>query len=213
MRSFAEIKIQKKKKKETDLDGFIKTALFSLVTGAEKDNAAIHQCRGELILAYHDEYDNDWSLPFQVNHVAQASFQVDAFGRKFVLDVELNQWVLDSWICQCGWIPTPSFCYCYCLVDVFIAEVLVALFAYKNKLQQFYGLVDNHNIISNKWRWIHFYSLNVHAHSHACWNEVICHSLGPEQHLFSLNPKAHMMLIEYWQYFSLRWALWFCWTE
>ncbi|KAJ3597608.1 hypothetical protein NHX12_001131 [Muraenolepis orangiensis] len=27
----------------------------------------------------------------QVNHVAQASFQVDAFGRKFILDVELNQ--------------------------------------------------------------------------------------------------------------------------
>ncbi|KAK5862305.1 hypothetical protein PBY51_017715 [Eleginops maclovinus] len=27
----------------------------------------------------------------QVNHVAQASFQVDAFGRKFLLDVELNQ--------------------------------------------------------------------------------------------------------------------------
>uniref|UniRef100_A0A3Q0RV25 Uncharacterized protein n=1 Tax=Amphilophus citrinellus TaxID=61819 RepID=A0A3Q0RV25_AMPCI len=25
------------------------------------------------------------------NHVAQASFQVDAFGRKFILDVELNQ--------------------------------------------------------------------------------------------------------------------------
>uniref|UniRef100_A0A3Q1GX71 Uncharacterized protein n=1 Tax=Anabas testudineus TaxID=64144 RepID=A0A3Q1GX71_ANATE len=27
----------------------------------------------------------------QVNHVAQASFQVDAFGRQFILDVELNQ--------------------------------------------------------------------------------------------------------------------------
>ncbi|CAB1439929.1 unnamed protein product [Pleuronectes platessa] len=27
----------------------------------------------------------------QVNHVAQASFQVEAFGREFILDVELNQ--------------------------------------------------------------------------------------------------------------------------
>ncbi|KAM7383488.1 hypothetical protein PAMP_003134 [Pampus punctatissimus] len=26
----------------------------------------------------------------KVNHVAQASFQVDAFGQTFVLDVELN---------------------------------------------------------------------------------------------------------------------------
>uniref|UniRef100_A0A668TCG7 Uncharacterized protein n=1 Tax=Oreochromis aureus TaxID=47969 RepID=A0A668TCG7_OREAU len=29
----------------------------------------------------------------QVNHVAQASFQVDAFGRKFILDVELNHFI------------------------------------------------------------------------------------------------------------------------
>ncbi|XP_076010041.1 disintegrin and metalloproteinase domain-containing protein 22 [Genypterus blacodes] len=32
----------------------------------------------------------------QVNHVAQASFQVDAFGRKFILDVELNHDLLSS---------------------------------------------------------------------------------------------------------------------
>ncbi|XP_044214836.1 disintegrin and metalloproteinase domain-containing protein 22 isoform X1 [Thunnus albacares] len=32
----------------------------------------------------------------QVNHVAQASFQVDAFGRTFVLDVELNHDLLSS---------------------------------------------------------------------------------------------------------------------
>ncbi|TNN75718.1 Disintegrin and metalloproteinase domain-containing protein 22 [Liparis tanakae] len=31
-----------------------------------------------------------------VNHVAKASFQVDAFGRKFVLDVELNHDLLSS---------------------------------------------------------------------------------------------------------------------
>uniref|UniRef100_A0A8C4GYQ6 ADAM metallopeptidase domain 22 n=1 Tax=Dicentrarchus labrax TaxID=13489 RepID=A0A8C4GYQ6_DICLA len=31
-----------------------------------------------------------------VNHVAQASFQVDAFGRKFILDVELNHDLLSS---------------------------------------------------------------------------------------------------------------------
>uniref|UniRef100_A0AAQ4QMA9 ADAM metallopeptidase domain 22 n=1 Tax=Gasterosteus aculeatus aculeatus TaxID=481459 RepID=A0AAQ4QMA9_GASAC len=36
------------------------------------------------------------SRPFQVNHVAQASFQVDAFGRKFLLDVELNHDLLSS---------------------------------------------------------------------------------------------------------------------
>ncbi|XP_019896790.1 disintegrin and metalloproteinase domain-containing protein 22 isoform X3 [Esox lucius] len=32
----------------------------------------------------------------QVNHVAQASFQVDAFGEKFILDVELNHDLLSS---------------------------------------------------------------------------------------------------------------------
>ncbi|XP_028327150.1 disintegrin and metalloproteinase domain-containing protein 22 isoform X2 [Gouania willdenowi] len=32
----------------------------------------------------------------QVNHVAQASFQVDAFGRKLILDVELNHDLLSS---------------------------------------------------------------------------------------------------------------------
>uniref|UniRef100_A0A671WUB9 ADAM metallopeptidase domain 22 n=1 Tax=Sparus aurata TaxID=8175 RepID=A0A671WUB9_SPAAU len=32
----------------------------------------------------------------QVNHVAQASFQVEAFGRKFILDVELNHDLLSS---------------------------------------------------------------------------------------------------------------------
>ncbi|KAG7282161.1 hypothetical protein CRUP_034908 [Coryphaenoides rupestris] len=32
----------------------------------------------------------------QVNHVAQASFQVDAFGRVFILDVELNHDLLSS---------------------------------------------------------------------------------------------------------------------
>nr|XP_015806101.2 disintegrin and metalloproteinase domain-containing protein 22 isoform X2 [Nothobranchius furzeri] len=32
----------------------------------------------------------------QVDHVAQASFQVDAFGRKFILDVELNHDLLSS---------------------------------------------------------------------------------------------------------------------
>uniref|UniRef100_A0A8C2Z775 ADAM metallopeptidase domain 22 n=1 Tax=Cyclopterus lumpus TaxID=8103 RepID=A0A8C2Z775_CYCLU len=32
----------------------------------------------------------------QVNHVAQASFQVDAFGKKFLLDVELNHDLLSS---------------------------------------------------------------------------------------------------------------------
>ncbi|XP_068998915.1 disintegrin and metalloproteinase domain-containing protein 22 [Embiotoca jacksoni] len=32
----------------------------------------------------------------QVNHVAQASFQVDAFGRKFILDVELNHDLMSS---------------------------------------------------------------------------------------------------------------------
>ncbi|CDQ69245.1 unnamed protein product [Oncorhynchus mykiss] len=31
------------------------------------------------------------SSPTQGNHVAQASFQVDAFGEQFILDVELNQ--------------------------------------------------------------------------------------------------------------------------
>uniref|UniRef100_A0A8C5A5L5 ADAM metallopeptidase domain 22 n=1 Tax=Gadus morhua TaxID=8049 RepID=A0A8C5A5L5_GADMO len=34
--------------------------------------------------------------PAQVNHVAQASFQVDAFGRTFILDVELNHDLLSS---------------------------------------------------------------------------------------------------------------------
>ncbi|KAM9310193.1 disintegrin and metalloproteinase domain-containing protein 22 [Pholidichthys leucotaenia] len=36
------------------------------------------------------------SSSMQVNHVAQASFQVDAFGRKFLLDVELNHDLLSS---------------------------------------------------------------------------------------------------------------------
>uniref|UniRef100_A0A8C9V367 ADAM metallopeptidase domain 22 n=1 Tax=Scleropages formosus TaxID=113540 RepID=A0A8C9V367_SCLFO len=36
------------------------------------------------------------SHPGQVTHVAQASFQVDAFGRSFVLDVELNHDLLSS---------------------------------------------------------------------------------------------------------------------
>lgn len=30
-------------------------------------------------------------LLFQVNHLAHASFQINAFERKFILDVELNQ--------------------------------------------------------------------------------------------------------------------------
>uniref|UniRef100_A0A8C6UQV7 ADAM metallopeptidase domain 22 n=1 Tax=Neogobius melanostomus TaxID=47308 RepID=A0A8C6UQV7_9GOBI len=33
---------------------------------------------------------------FQVNHVASASFQVDAFGRRFIFDVELNHDLLSS---------------------------------------------------------------------------------------------------------------------
>lgn len=36
------------------------------------------------------------------NHAAQASFQVEAFGQTFVLDVELNQWVSTSRMsCSC----------------------------------------------------------------------------------------------------------------
>uniref|UniRef100_A0A3B4T8X3 ADAM metallopeptidase domain 22 n=1 Tax=Seriola dumerili TaxID=41447 RepID=A0A3B4T8X3_SERDU len=35
----------------------------------------------------------------QVNHVAQASFQVNAFGREFILDVELNHHVYDLNLC------------------------------------------------------------------------------------------------------------------
>lgn len=44
------IQIQKK----TDFDGLMKTALIRQLIGAEKDNAAIHQCSRELI----PEYDN-----------------------------------------------------------------------------------------------------------------------------------------------------------
>lgn len=29
-------------------------------------------------------------------HLAQGSFQVEAFGRNFILDLELNQWVFHS---------------------------------------------------------------------------------------------------------------------
>uniref|UniRef100_A0A6Q2ZQE9 ADAM metallopeptidase domain 22 n=1 Tax=Esox lucius TaxID=8010 RepID=A0A6Q2ZQE9_ESOLU len=36
------------------------------------------------------------ALPSPMNHVAQASFQVDAFGEKFILDVELNHDLLSS---------------------------------------------------------------------------------------------------------------------
>uniref|UniRef100_A0A667ZAE5 ADAM metallopeptidase domain 22 n=1 Tax=Myripristis murdjan TaxID=586833 RepID=A0A667ZAE5_9TELE len=38
----------------------------------------------------------------QVNHVAQASFQVDAFGKKFILDVDLNQvCMMLTCVCMC----------------------------------------------------------------------------------------------------------------
>ncbi|AWO96604.1 putative disintegrin and metalloproteinase domain-containing protein 22 [Scophthalmus maximus] len=40
--------------------------------------------------------DGSGSGSAQVNHVAQASFQVEAFGREFILDVELNHDLLSS---------------------------------------------------------------------------------------------------------------------
>uniref|UniRef100_A0AAX7U1E3 ADAM metallopeptidase domain 22 n=1 Tax=Astatotilapia calliptera TaxID=8154 RepID=A0AAX7U1E3_ASTCA len=41
-------------------------------------------------------YKHTMQPSISVNHVAQASFQVDAFGRKFILDVELNHDLLSS---------------------------------------------------------------------------------------------------------------------
>jgi len=47
------------------------------------------------------------------NHVAQASFQVEAFGKTFVLDVELNQWVSTSRVLSSEMHWKNAVCVCY----------------------------------------------------------------------------------------------------
>lgn len=85
-----------------DLDDFMKTKPCLYCSPGDC------QCRLESTLAHQYNWSKtvseqlhfvqvlknlSWSRPPQVNHLAHTSFQVNAFGRKFILDVELNQWV------------------------------------------------------------------------------------------------------------------------
>lgn len=108
-RAFLRFKIQ-----DGDLDDFmkIKPCLYCRPSNCP--------CRLELTLAYQYNWsmtvseqlhfvkvykNRSWSRPPQVSHLAHASFEVDAFGRKFILDVELNQWVYSIlFVCVLGWV-------------------------------------------------------------------------------------------------------------
>ncbi|XP_075443576.1 disintegrin and metalloproteinase domain-containing protein 22 isoform X2 [Ascaphus truei] len=78
------------RKKENRFPGREDTVPLRLIYSTETDNQTTQSLLSTLVRAGSPQYEE------QSTHVAQASFQVDAFGSSFILDVALNHDLLSS---------------------------------------------------------------------------------------------------------------------
>ncbi|OCT73978.1 hypothetical protein XELAEV_18032939mg [Xenopus laevis] len=78
------------RKKENSILGMEDTVPLRLIFSNEEDNQTTQGLLSTRVRAGSPQHQH------QLTHVAQASFQVDAFGSSFILDVELNHDLLSS---------------------------------------------------------------------------------------------------------------------